>query len=100
MAFSCSDYPDLREHFGKKHFLCEEGDCIDAQFENAFRSDIDLKSHRAMHHSKAQSKHQSRQERTINIDINLVPRPSNRGRGEVLHWIIYNYNCLLFGRIA
>ncbi|XP_045214491.2 E3 ubiquitin-protein ligase ZNF598-like [Mercenaria mercenaria] len=72
------DYPTLREHFFTEHYLCEEGECANAQFTNAFRSDIDLKSHQAHEHSKAQTKLQARQERTINIDINLVPRPNSR----------------------
>lgn len=74
-----SDYDNLREHFRVDHYLCEEGDCAHVQFTNAFRSDIDLQSHRAQIHSKAQSKSQSRQERTLNIDINLVPRQTTRG---------------------
>ena len=52
------------------------------KFENAFRSLIDLKSHRAKEHSKNLSKQQVKQERTINIDINLPPRTKpGRGRG-------------------
>lgn len=72
------DYNTLREHFLTDHYLCEEGDCASAQFTNAFRSDIDLKGHQAQVHSKAQTKQQARQERTLNIDINLVPRPNSR----------------------
>lgn len=78
--FGFSDYPTLREHFHTEHYLCEEGDCADAQFTNAFRSDIDMKSHQAHEHSKAQTKLQSRQERTLNIDINFVPRPNCRSQ--------------------
>lgn len=77
-SFFFSDYKTLRDHFLNDHYLCEEGDCADAQFTNAFRSDIDLKSHQAHEHSKAQTRQQARQERTINIDINLVPRPNSR----------------------
>lgn len=73
-----ADYGNLRGHFLTEHYLCEEGECENARFTNVFRSDIDLKSHQAQHHSKAQTKQQARQERTINIDINLVPRPNSR----------------------
>ena len=67
-----------------QHYLCEEGECVDVKFENAFRSEIDYKSHRATHHSKSLSKQQAKQERTINIDINLPPRAKpNRGRGNI-----------------
>lgn len=73
-----SDYGNLRDHFLNEHYLCEEGECENARFTNVFRSDIDLKSHQAQQHSKAQTKQQARQERTLNIDINLVPRPNSR----------------------
>ncbi len=45
-SFHFSTYVELREHFKKCHFLCEEGDCKDEQFTSAFRSDIDLKGHK------------------------------------------------------
>jgi len=38
-----SDYEDLKTHFKGEHFLCEDGECANAQFTNAFRTDIDLK---------------------------------------------------------
>lgn len=77
-----SDYDVLRDHFRSQHYLCEEGECADVKFENAFRSQIDFKSHRATFHSKSLSKQQVKQERTINIDINLPPRTKPmRGRG-------------------
>ncbi|KAH3872987.1 E3 ubiquitin-protein ligase ZNF598-like [Dreissena polymorpha] len=73
------DYPALRDHFHADHFLCEEGECQGSQFTNAFRSDIDLKSHQVEHHSKAQTRAQAKQERTLNIDFNFAPRPNSRG---------------------
>lgn len=79
-----SDYDVLRDHFRSQHYLCEEGECADVKFENAFRSQIDFKSHRATFHSKSLSKQQVKQERTINIDINLPPRTKPmRGRGNL-----------------
>ena len=36
-------YEDLEGHFKSNHFLCVEGDCRNAKFTNAFRSQIDLK---------------------------------------------------------
>ncbi|XP_052821187.1 E3 ubiquitin-protein ligase ZNF598-like [Mya arenaria] len=73
------DYESLKQHFHNDHYLCEEGECVNVQFTNVFRTDIDLRSHMAQNHSKAQGKAQARQERTLNIDINLVPRPGARG---------------------
>ena len=82
--FIFSDYDVLREHFRSQHFLCEEGECVEVKFENAFRTLIDFKSHRAKVHSKSLSKQQVKQERTINIDINLPPRVKpGRGRGSL-----------------
>lgn len=75
-----SDYPVLREHFRESHYLCEEGDCYDAQFTNAFRSSIDYKAHVATDHSKNMRKHQQRQARTLEIDFNLAPRPGASAR--------------------
>ncbi|KAL4240392.1 hypothetical protein ACF0H5_001182 [Mactra antiquata] len=73
-----NDYDILKEHFRTDHYLCEEGECAEVEFTNAFRSDIDFKSHQAQCHSKASNNFQARQERKINIDINLVPRPNSR----------------------
>lgn len=88
-----SDYQVLKDHFRSDHYLCEEGDCFDAEFTNAFRTDIDFKGHQAQYHSKATNKLQSRQERKLNIDINLAPRPNSRphrGRSEfAILWFIH-----------
>lgn len=97
-VFFFSDYKTLRDHFLTDHYLCEEGDCADAQFTNAFRSDIDLKSHQAHEHSKAQTRQQARQERTINIDINLVPRPNSRpqrGKNSCHVYCLISYQSLV-----
>ncbi|XP_031620728.1 E3 ubiquitin-protein ligase ZNF598 [Contarinia nasturtii] len=65
-------YPDhtrLREHFIDQHFLCEEGDCKENIFTAVFRSDIDLKAHKANVHGQT-----SKQARTIEFQFNLAPR--------------------------
>ncbi len=80
LPFLFSDYPVLRDHFKEAHYLCEEGDCYDAQFTNAFRSSIDYKAHVATDHSKNMRKHQQRQARTLEIDFNLAPRPGASAR--------------------
>ena len=73
-----SHFPSLRDHFRNDHFLCEEGDCAEVKFENAFRYEIDFKAHVAQQHSKNMRRSQAKQARTIELDINLAPR--HRGR--------------------
>ena len=81
-VYFTSDYSILKDHFKEEHFLCEEGDCIRAQFTNAFRTEIDLKAHKASEHSRHMNKAEIRQARTIEVDFQLAPRHgSNRGRG-------------------
>ncbi|KAL3877270.1 hypothetical protein ACJMK2_035002 [Sinanodonta woodiana] len=78
-----SDYIPLKHHFKEQHFLCEEGECVSKNFEHAFRSEIDLRAHRASMHSKALSKAQAKQERTLPVDFKLPPRSRNRDRGVI-----------------
>ena len=78
--FACSDYAVLRDHFKESHYLCEEDDCFHAQFTNAFRSDIDMKAHKATEHGKGMRKSQQKQVRAVDIDINLVPRAGSGRR--------------------
>lgn len=68
------NYAVLKEHFRKKHFLCEEPECAQAQFTHAFRTDIDLKKHIAQEHSQTLTKAQARQARTIELEFPLAPR--------------------------
>lgn len=75
-----SDYDNLREHFRAEHFLCEEGDCRYQEFSHAFSSDIDFKAHIAAVHSRSMSKFQARQNRQIDVEINLPPRYRERDR--------------------
>lgn len=79
-----SDYGNLKDHFQDSHYLCEEADCQFEQFSHAFASDIDLKAHRAAVHSKTFSKFQARQNRQIDVEINLPPRTRDRRGGELL----------------
>ncbi|XP_013417528.1 E3 ubiquitin-protein ligase ZNF598 [Lingula anatina] len=75
------NYKDLQDHFRGQHYLCEEDECRGVQFTNAFRSDIDLRAHKATEHTKAMKKAQARQARTLDIEFNYAPRESHRGRG-------------------
>ncbi|PIK55709.1 putative zinc finger protein [Apostichopus japonicus] len=75
------DYGNLKDHFQDSHYLCEEADCQFEQFSHAFASDIDLKAHRAAVHSKTFSKFQARQNRQIDVEINLPPRTRDRRGG-------------------
>lgn len=74
------EYRYLRDHFREKHFLCEEDECARTEFTNAFRSEIDIKAHVSTTHSKHLGRHQARQLRTIDIDINYGPRSQDGGR--------------------
>lgn len=69
-----SAYDVLREHFKKEHFLCEEGTCYEEQFTSAFRSEIDLKAHKASSHSRSLGKQATKQARTLEVEFTLAPR--------------------------
>ncbi|GBM11822.1 E3 ubiquitin-protein ligase ZNF598 [Araneus ventricosus] len=71
-----SDYEYLRNHFRKEHYLCEEGNCINERFTSAFRTDIDLKAHIAVHHSKNKSKAEAKQARVLDFEFAYPNRPS------------------------
>lgn len=77
--YYCS-YGDLRDHFRQEHFLCEEGSCLDEQFTSVFRTDIDLKAHKATVHGKQLSKHAAKQARTLELEFTLAPRGDLRNR--------------------
>jgi len=80
----CSDYVLLREHFKKAHVLCEEGECRDAEFTNAFRTDIDYRAHWAQKHSAGVGRQQARQMRQIDINVDFGDAgggANSRGRG-------------------
>lgn len=67
----------MRNHFKAEHFLCEEAECADEQFTAVFRSEIDLKAHKATVHSKTMTKSAVRQTRTLDLEFSYEPR----GRG-------------------
>ncbi|XP_014240211.1 E3 ubiquitin-protein ligase ZNF598 isoform X2 [Cimex lectularius] len=68
-------YDSLREHFRAEHFLCEEGECYLEKFTSVFRTEIDLKAHKANEHGKALGKAGIKQARKIDIEFSLSSRP-------------------------
>lgn len=79
-----SSYDFLRDHFKKEHYLCEEGTCYEEQFTSAFRSEIDLKAHRASSHTRSMGKQAAKQARTLELEFTLAPRrerPERNMRG-------------------
>lgn len=75
----------MAAHYKEQHFLCEDGECLKQQFfTNAFSTDIDYKAHRASKHSKHLSKALTKAARTIDVEVNLVPRHQGRDRGKKL----------------
>ncbi|KYM99169.1 hypothetical protein ALC62_10138 [Cyphomyrmex costatus] len=73
-----SSYDYLREHFRQEHYLCEEGMCVEEKFTSVFRTDIDLKAHKASVHGKQLSKAAAKQARTLELEFTLAPRGENR----------------------
>lgn len=88
--YYCS-YPDLRDHFRDEHYLCEEGACVGEQFTSVFRSDIDLKAHKANVHLRQLGKAAAKQARTLELEFTLSPRGdrgsrrNDRGPGRSYH---------------
>lgn len=68
------NYEYLRAHFREEHFLCEEGDCRNETFTAAFRTEIDLKAHRAQQHNRSLTKAQAKQARTLDLEFAVTPR--------------------------
>lgn len=75
-----SSYDYLREHFRKEHYLCEEGACFDEKFTAVFRTEIDLKAHRASVHGRTLGKQATKQARTLELEFTLAPRPRHDNR--------------------
>ncbi|XP_072141850.1 E3 ubiquitin-protein ligase ZNF598-like [Dermacentor andersoni] len=71
------NYEYLRAHFREEHFLCEEGDCRNETFTAAFRSEIDLKAHRAQQHNRSLTKAQAKQARTLDLEFAVTPRANS-----------------------
>uniref|UniRef100_A0A182JT38 RING-type E3 ubiquitin transferase n=1 Tax=Anopheles christyi TaxID=43041 RepID=A0A182JT38_9DIPT len=68
------DYASLRDHFRGDHFLCEEGECEKEQFTSVFRSEIDLRAHRASVHGKSMNRLANKQTRTLELEFTYAPR--------------------------
>lgn len=64
----------MRDHFKSEHFLCEEDECADEQFTAVFRTEIDLRAHVAVTHSKNMSRSEVKQARTIDLEFSYGPR--------------------------
>lgn len=73
-----SSYDYLRDHFRQEHYLCEEGVCAEEKFTSVFRTDIDLKAHKASVHGKQLSKAAAKQARMLELEFTLAPRGENR----------------------
>uniref|UniRef100_A0A1B0D2D6 RING-type E3 ubiquitin transferase n=1 Tax=Phlebotomus papatasi TaxID=29031 RepID=A0A1B0D2D6_PHLPP len=69
-----SDYASLREHFRSEHYMCEEGNCAEEHLTAVFRTDIDLRAHKASTHSRTMGKMATKQARTLEVEFSLVPR--------------------------
>ncbi|XP_050073729.1 E3 ubiquitin-protein ligase ZNF598 [Anopheles maculipalpis] len=68
------DYVSLRDHFRTDHFLCEEGECEQEQFTSVFRTEIDLRAHRASVHGKSMNRLANKQTRTLELEFTYAPR--------------------------
>lgn len=68
----------MREHFRNEHYLCEEGECAKEEFTAVFRTDIDLKAHKASTHGKLLGKAGTKQARTLEFEFTLAPRPNRQ----------------------
>ena len=64
----------MLDHFRTEHYLCEEGSCVDEKFTPVFRTDIDLKAHRASAHGRILGKAAAKQARTLELEFTLKPR--------------------------
>nr|SVE81791.1 EOG090X01BP [Daphnia magna] len=75
------NYEDLRKHFRDAHFLCEEGECKEEKFTCVFRTEIDIRAHKAQTHSQSMGKAAIKQARTLELEFTLAPRlGENKGR--------------------
>ncbi|XP_023936484.2 E3 ubiquitin-protein ligase ZNF598 [Bicyclus anynana] len=65
----------LAQHFRAEHHLCEEGECAGQHLTAVFRSEIDLKAHKATVHGKGMPRGAARQARTLELQFNITPHP-------------------------
>nr|SVE93460.1 EOG090X01BP [Scapholeberis mucronata] len=73
-------YEDLREHFRDAHFLCEESECKEEKFTCVFRTEIDIRAHKAQMHSLSLGKAAVKQARTLELDFTLAPRSGQENK--------------------
>ncbi|XP_045772069.1 E3 ubiquitin-protein ligase ZNF598 [Maniola jurtina] len=65
----------LAHHFRTEHYLCEEGECAGQHLTAVFRSEIDLKGHKATVHGRGMPRGATRQARTLELQFNITPHP-------------------------
>ncbi|XP_049869017.1 E3 ubiquitin-protein ligase ZNF598 isoform X2 [Pectinophora gossypiella] len=65
----------LAHHFRTDHYLCEEGDCAGNHLTAVFRTEIDLKAHKATVHGRGMTRGAARQARTLELQFNITPHP-------------------------
>ncbi|XP_026317809.1 E3 ubiquitin-protein ligase ZNF598 [Hyposmocoma kahamanoa] len=68
-----ASYSALAHHFRTEHFLCEEGECASNQLTAVFRTEIDLKAHKATVHGRGLNRGAARQARTLELEFNITP---------------------------
>ena len=64
----------LNKHMRDNHHSCEDDDCGKEEFVVSFRTDIELKKHKATHHNRGHSRAEQRQMRTLDLDIKFKSR--------------------------
>ncbi|GBP38398.1 E3 ubiquitin-protein ligase ZNF598 [Eumeta japonica] len=65
----------LAHHFRTEHYLCEEGECAGQHLTAVFRTEIDLKAHKASVHGRGLARAAARQARTLELQFNITPHP-------------------------
>nr|XP_026488234.1 E3 ubiquitin-protein ligase ZNF598 [Vanessa tameamea] len=65
----------LAHHFRNEHYLCEDGECAGQHLTAVFRSEIDLKAHKATVHGRGMTRGAARQARTLELQFNITPHP-------------------------
>lgn len=73
-----ASHATLAHHFRTDHYLCEEGECAGQHLTAVFRSEIDLKAHKATIHGRGMPRGAARQARTLELQFNITPHPVQR----------------------
>lgn len=71
-------HESLAKHFRTDHYLCEEGECADQHLTSVFRSEIDLRAHKASVHARGMARAATRQVRTLGLQFNITPHPGGQ----------------------